>query len=46
MVMDGGILASVQVFVCLPFSSGLLTGGEEMDCPLPLLAPTNFPANT
>ena len=43
--MGRGILALVWVFACLPFSSGLLTGGEGTDCHLPLLAPANFPAN-
>ena len=45
MVTGRGILASVWVFACLSFSSGLLTGGEGTDCPLLLLAPASFPAN-
>ena len=37
MVMGGGRLALVWASVCLPLSSGLLTGGEGVDCPLPML---------
>ena len=45
MVMGGGRLASVWVSVCLPLCSGLLTGGEGADCPLPMLVPPSFPAD-
>ena len=35
----------VWVSACLPFCSGLLTGGEGMDCPLPTLVSLSFAAN-
>ena len=31
--------------MCLPLWSGLLTGGEGTDCPLPTLVPSSFTAN-
>ena len=44
MVMGGGRLASVWASACLPLCSGLPTGGEGMDCPLPALVPLSFAA--
>ena len=45
MVMGGGRLALVWASACLPLCSGLLTGGEGTDCPLPALVPLSFAAS-
>ena len=44
-VMGGRSLAPVWVSVCLLPSSGLHTGGEGTDWPLPTLASVSFAAN-
>ena len=46
MVMGGGRLALVWASACLPLCSGLPTGGEGMDCPLPALVPLSLAANS
>ena len=44
--MGGGRLALVRVSTCLPLCSGLPTGGEGTDCPLPAPFPLSLAANS